>query len=645
MTLLQLRQLTLVNTSVDLSIKSGILKLKKRALMPSFFILLAFCFSLVASILAGEAYRWGALACLLVLFFKPLPKKLPITLLSITVIFFSLYLLGHMFFLNPQYRSSGIYQPLYLLFSFLVFSSLETEAIKKAFKYAVFVLLFLSFWAFAQYFAGLGIIVNHGGRANAMFFTPNTFATAINLFLLPLIALYVYPAPCESARVYGRGTKKILICVLILYAALLTANSRGGYLALTAGFLFFFSFLRWQILKECRQRLLIVVTGFAAVTLLFKLFGIMGLADLDTRRVFDVFEHGDTSRLALYSIAWKLIKENPWWGFGFFNFKFLFEVHKIPPFLDSTTNFVHNDYLQLWLENGLLGLLALLAVVTSFYFSIIRKRDEILKQQPSVIIMAGAAVTSIFAHAVVDFPLYLPPLLIVLGAFLGAANRELTDMGMSQFQLPKTELLGKIGLSLNRIGLRTEFLRKVAVSLIMLWLAMPMLAETASDIGLKRLGKGDARGGVYWHAMARNLQPRNAVFYWQEGIIWRDQATTLENPDAAQKAAKKAELLFFKGTNVNPYYDTQNLMERIRLHRDHRNLLEKPATLEELAIWAERVYARSPYSRGVQIEYARTLAFSGKRQEAMVFAKRLQSKNSESKAIEKLINDLEQGVY
>ena len=617
----------------------------KRAFMPSFFILLAFCFSLVASILAGEAYRWAALACLLVLFFKPLPKKLPITLLSITVIFFSLYFLGHMLFINPRYHPAGIYHPLYILLPFIVFSCLETEAIKKVFKYAVFVLLFLSFWAFAQYFAGLGIIVNQGGRANASFITPNTFATAINLFLLPLIALYVYPAPCESARVYDRGTKKILICILILYAALLTANSKGGYLALTAGFLFFFSFLRWQRLKEYKQRLLILAAGLAAVTLIFKLLGLLGLAGLDTKRVFDVFEHGDTSRLALYSVAWNLIKDNPWFGIGYFNFKFLFEVHKLPPFLDSTTNFVHNDYLQFWLENGLLGLLSILVVITSFYFSIIRKRNEILKQQSPVLIMAGATVTSIFAHAVVDFPLYLPPLLIVLGAFLGTANRELTDMGMSQLKLPKTELMGKIGLSLNSIGLRTEFLRKVMVSLIMLWLAMPALADTAATIGLRRLMKGDVREGIFWHSIARNIEPRNAVYYWQEGIIWRDQATTLENYDAARKAAKKADELFLAGINVNPYYDTQNLMERIRLHRDNRNLLEQSATFEELVAWAERMYARSPYSPFVQIEYARTLAFAGKKQEAMLFAKQMQNKYPESQLIKKLIKDLEQGVY
>lgn len=601
-----------------------------------FLILAAFCFSLTASLFDGNVYRGAVLVCLLALLFKQLPQKLPFTMLSAAVVFFSLYFLAHMLFLNSRYRSAGIYQPLYLLLPFVVFSCIEKETVKRTFKYGVFVLLFLSFWGLLQHFTGLGVIVYSGGRANAIFYTPNTFATAINLFLLPAIVFYA----C------GRGIKKVFLCVLIFYAALLATSSRGGYLALTTGFLFLISFLRWQIIKECKQRFLTVVLGLAGVTMIFKLLGAVGLSNWNADRVVDIFRYGGQSyRIELYSIAWKLIKENPWLGIGNFNFNPLFEIHKIPSFITWTTNYVHNDYLQFWLENGLIGLLALLSVIVSFYSSVFKKREEILKQQPPVLIMAGAAVTSIFAHAVVDFPLYIPALLVVLGAFLGAANRELTDMGITQFQFPISALFEKIGLSLNRIGLRTEFLRKVTVSLIMLWLAMPILAWAAADIGLRKLMKGDARGGLYWHSIARNLEPRNTLYYWREGIIWRDQATTLENSDAAQKAAEKADKLFLAGLNANPYYDTQNLVARILLHRDNRNLLEKPATVEELVFWAERLRSRDPHSRGAQVEYVRTLAFAGKKREAVLFARQMQSKNPESKAIKKLINDLEQGVY
>ncbi|MDP3048378.1 MAG: hypothetical protein Q8N12_02965, partial [Thermodesulfovibrionales bacterium] len=144
----------------------------------------------------------------------------------------------------------------------------------------------------------------------------------------------------------------------------------------------------------------------------------------------------------------------------------------------------------------------------------------------------------------------------------------------------------------------------------------------------------------YWHAMARNIEPRNGIYYWREGVIWRDQATTLQD----SKAAKRTDELFTAGMNVNPY-DIANHIERIRLHRDHRNLLEKPAALEELLVWAERVYARSPHSRGVQLEYVHALAFSGKTQKALLLAKQMQSKNPGSKVIKKLISDLEQGGY
>ena len=61
--------------------------------------------------------------------------------------------------------------------------------------------------------------------------------------------------------------------------------------------------------------------------------------------------------------------------------------------------------------------------------------------------------------------------------------------------------------------------------------------------------------------------------------------------------------------------------------------------------WAKHIRTWNPHLFPVKLEYARTLAFAGKKQEAILFAKQMQSKNPESKAIEKLINDLEQGGY
>ena len=96
---------------------------------------------------------------------------------------------------------------------------------------------------------------------------------------------------------------------------------------------------------------------------------------------------------------------------------------KIPPFTDKIALFVHNDYLQIWLEAGLPGLLAFLSVIGVFYLSLWKKRSDInlnSLRNPEGLPAIGAAMTSIFAHAAVDFPLYIPALQFLSGAYLGA---------------------------------------------------------------------------------------------------------------------------------------------------------------------------------------------------------------------------------
>ncbi|MBF0386736.1 MAG: O-antigen ligase family protein [Candidatus Omnitrophica bacterium] len=69
-------------------------------------------------------------------------------------------------------------------------------------------------------------------------------------------------------------------------------------------------------------------------------------------------------RLEYYSQAWRLIQERPWEGFGFGSFGLAsrFMVDSV----NSFTNYVHNVYLQWWVECGVLGLAGILALVGVF---------------------------------------------------------------------------------------------------------------------------------------------------------------------------------------------------------------------------------------------------------------------------------------
>ena len=265
-------------------------------------------------------------------------------------------------------------------------------------------------------FTGSWYIVSAGTRANAIFYTANTFATGINLFLLPFIVLYLS----------GVRPRLTYWLSLLFFSGLMATQSRGGYLGLTAGILFLalFTFIGHGQLKWNRIRWAKLALGLLIVILIFQ-FSPAWSGD----NVRATIMEGHTSdRLALYSSAWQAIKANPLWGYGYFNFGYVFERYKIPPFTDKIALFVHNDYLQIWLEAGLMGFIALLTVIGVFYLSLWKKRSVINSMRnPEWLPVTGAAMTSLFAHAAVDFPLYIPALQFLSGAYLGALAGFLRD--------------------------------------------------------------------------------------------------------------------------------------------------------------------------------------------------------------------------
>ena len=420
---------------------------------------------------------------------------------------------------------------------------------------------------------------------------------------------------------------------MLFFSGLMATQSRGGYLGFIIGMLFLalFNFIGQGQLKRSHIRWAKLALGFLIIILIFQFSPSWSGDDVKA-----AITEGDTSnRLELYSIAWEAIKVNPLWGYGYFNFGYIFQRYKMPPFIDKAALFVHSDYLQAWLETGLIGLLALLTLITVLYLSLWKKRSAINSvRNHGWLPVTGAAMTSLFAHAVVDFPLYVPTMQFLLGAYLGSLNGFFRDDS-----IPKPRFISSITSFPERIGIRLITIKIMAIFVLLLWLIQPAIAQFASEQGLEGLKKGDVKYALKKITFAQRLVPGNAYYYWCEGIILRDQAVELQN----RELAALADNAFAKGIEINQYYP-DNFIERIRLHRDHRALLEKPANPETLLQWIEHVRTWNPHLLSVKIEYARTLAFSGKKQEAMLFAKQMQSKNPESKAIEKLINDLEQGI-
>ena len=573
---------------------------KGRAAWPSlFFVLCAALLLLAAALLQGNAYRWGAIGLLAASVYAAPNRMLPANALSIGMAVLCGWLFFSAAFLTPSYSAESLYRPCILLGGYAVGAALERSALTQLFRAGVALLALLVLLGLLQFYFGVWHLAHNPQRAAATFITPNTFATAINLILLPLVAL-----------TFGRGGSQwAYFLALWMFAGLLATESRGGWLAGLAGLAFIAWYLGLPRTRESKKRWLQLIVGLLGVFIVFSaamrfvpLLGFGSPAGLADTFGETIISRGTSLRADITMVALGQIADWPFAGAGANMFRNLYEMKK-PVELDigSTFLFVHNDYLQVWLEYGLFGL-ALLAATMVAALSLLRDARRAHREDP-LPLLCGAAAVGIFAHAVVDFPLYIPFLLLLTGLWLGALSASAGDSA-------------RLAPFFVRIGARLAPLRSaVATGALVIaalaWLAQPTIADLAGQKALYELGAGRPEGGLYWQSVARRLEPRNGVHYWTEAVIWRDQAVEAHD----KELAARADMLFADGMRADPY-QVANFLERARLHRLHPNLFDQPARQQEILAWTGEALRLRPYSLPVQAERARSLSNVGRREEA-----------------------------
>jgi O-antigen ligase len=564
-------------------------------------------------------FWWFGICLLTALFWTQREESYSLSWISVPLVGFCGLLLFNTLYINPAYHAECIYFPATLLIAFVVASRCPAWLAQSGFKiFCVFTGL-IAVWALLQWLTGWGFIDEMSHRSEGPFATPNTLATALNLGLTPVLAYYLL----------GYGGRGVYGFTLLLFAALLATQSRGGYLGLLTGFLFLLALIGKESVIAHRQRYRTVAVGFLAVFGFFKLYAGLGLSSWSMDNVVRTLTQGDSSgRWEIYQVAWTGLAERLWLGIGYFNFGYYFQVHKVPPYLDGHMLFVHDDYLQFALETGLLGLALFLLLIGSVYGQLFKFRQQIMTEQRLPLILSATAITSMLAHALVDYPFYIPVLVAVFGAYLGIINGCVIDMGAAHWQLPA---LSKQPL----LGMRPGFIGRALVIGLMVWLGLPAFATVSADYGLERLQAGDAANGLYWHSVARVLQPREANYYWREGVIWRDQGIAQKKTELLEKSIA----VFDKGIEVNAF-EVNNLLEKIALHRQHGTMLKQPASHQDIMTWINRAKSLQPHSDGVQMEYVRCLDFVGEHAKAIEQARLLVKKRPQSKPIQKLFESV-----
>jgi O-antigen ligase len=522
----------------------------------------------------GQVWPWACSAlALLAAGWAAATNRAGMTRFAAAVYAFSAIAVLHTLLVSPAYTPAGLYHPLLLLLAFASFRCFDDVTERRAALVALAAGIVLAAWGLAQ--VALGV-----ARAHALFETPATYAAVLNLLLLPLLAL---------SLVRRRGPSLIALS-LAFSAALFASASRGGLAALAAGLcMALLLAVRAGALERRRviAPLGLLLAGWALAA------GVRMLPAPDgVREVLPSVQaqaESSSSRLELYAASWRAWQERPLAGTGYLTFRNVLERDRarVPSYGEaSETWFAHNDYLQTLQELGPLGLAALLALVLLPLVATYRWLPRLPASERPPAIAAAAGLAAMAAHALVDFPFYIPACLVLYGALLGALERRIANAGTAAWEPLPMKPWGRA-------------LRAGAAALAVILFLKPVLAEASAEWGLRRYAADQAQSAAFWLETARRLEPADWRYHWYAGQFWDGTASA----SGSRQAAQHAHDAFAAGVQANPL-DVHNLLGMIALHRRLGRLLAQPADGATRADWVARAEALAPRNPVVRRERA-----------------------------------------
>ncbi|MCH2214501.1 MAG: O-antigen ligase family protein [Flavobacteriales bacterium] len=239
----------------------------------------------------------------------------------------------------------------YILLIFVVpqfliksFNDNGSQAIKDFIFFAVLLIL----TGFLLELLNPGYTYARGGRFRGVFGNPN----GLGIFASLVIAL-VYLAKDIFPQLFTKKDLRVLIIPTVI--SLIMAGSRTSIIAVLIFFLFARLFKLSPIFGFVAFLGVLILTEVVATNLV----GIIQLLGLSEFFRIETLE-GGSGRQVAWLFAWENIQSNFWFGRGFAFDEWLMVKHQ-----DALNDLghqggVHNTYLQIWLNTGIIGLLLFL---------------------------------------------------------------------------------------------------------------------------------------------------------------------------------------------------------------------------------------------------------------------------------------------
>ncbi len=433
---------------------------------------------------------------------------------------------------------------------------------------------------------------------SSVFLNINSHAALLNLIALPT-AGYFMIAIGEKRR--GQYLA-VGLALFVLMVAIVMTQGRAAILSFGFGIAVLLFFSGRQRYKQAALALLALIVAAFIVANLTAGGEVLGrLQTLQDPR------SAGATRFIIWQQSWEMLKAAPWLGIGLGTYSLAWPAFRHPAD-DSAGNYVHNDYLQLWIEAGAPALMLLLAVFAAVMVAFLRfnKKSDAAWQERTEASALLAALIAIALHSFFDFNLYIIAITLLAGIVLG----RLHDVVIPSDRLRTVTVQRLIGAPAYKSLV-------VLVGLLPIsYFAAVGLSGYVYEKALRLAEQGELQAADEALLEASRLAPQSANILMTHADLYRHLLEALPSESQREREALFTEALatLARAEKLNPF-QVQVLFVRGRIYEQNSRLTGEQELVNAIENY-ERALALNPRFYAARVAYAQLLLKQGRERDA-----------------------------
>lgn len=413
--------------------------------------------------------------------------------------------------------SIDIYISVYSLFSITLFAGLyflvpnivrERRQIRKIMFSLIFVSGLISIYGIGQYFGIdlLNLKVMGSGYISGPFENRNVLASFL-VFIMPVSVGFLFEKISKKLKLM------VGLVAIITLIALIYTRTRGAWVGFI-GAMAFFAGAKLMAGRGMKKILKSLFSKKSLITISLMVICLGLLIRYDYRKptsftrkflsIADLKDPATRHRFVMWHTGIDIIKEHPLLGTGIDTFKKIYPKYQSKylrtekyGMFEGLSRFIHNDYLEITANTGILGLGAFLWLIVTLYWTGLKRLKQIdqSKYSPNLLIIILSSLTAVLIHSFFHYSFYLPTTGMLFWLWLGLLN---TDGAKAE----------KIKENIRPSVIRQSVTVLITI-LLLVWVTKPFIASLYFDKGCYYSMSGEYDAAIALYKKSIEFNPRD----------------------------------------------------------------------------------------------------------------------------------------